>query len=154
MQQTILSAEMRDRAGQRGQLSSFRAGGRIPAVIYGLDKAPVNVTVPVPLPLIVALLTGGFFDRIGGSKGMHWTTIGQVAGVAFLVALPTVLPPDTRARLVRLPGVTNLEQNGSEVHFLFGGDINLIIAQLQGRPIRNLLVEEPSLEEIFMHYYN
>ena len=45
MQQTILTAEMRDRAGQRGQLSAFRAGGRIPAVIYGLDKTPVNVTV-------------------------------------------------------------------------------------------------------------
>jgi len=55
--------------------------------------------------------------------------------------------------LLQLPGVTNLEQNGSEVRFLFGGDINLVIAQLQGRPIRNLLVEEPSLEEIFMHYY-
>jgi hypothetical protein len=28
--------------------------------------------------------------------------------VAFIVALPTVLPPDTRARLVRLPGVTTM----------------------------------------------
>jgi len=55
--------------------------------------------------------------------------------------------------LLHLPGVTNLEQHGSEVRFLFGGDINLVIAQLQGRPIRNLLIEEPSLEEIFMHYY-
>jgi hypothetical protein len=28
--------------------------------------------------------------------------------VGFLVALPTVLPPETRARLVRLPGVTTM----------------------------------------------
>ncbi|MDD2805468.1 MAG: 50S ribosomal protein L25 [Elusimicrobiales bacterium] len=45
MQQIKISAEMRDKAGQRGTLSAFRAGGRIPAVIYGLDKKPVTVTV-------------------------------------------------------------------------------------------------------------
>ena len=45
MQQIKISAETRDKAGQRGTLSAFRAGGRIPAVIYGLDKKPVSVTV-------------------------------------------------------------------------------------------------------------
>lgn len=55
--------------------------------------------------------------------------------------------------LLHLPGITNLEQDGHVVRFLYGGDINLIINQLHGKPIRNLLVEEPTLEEIFMHYY-
>ncbi len=45
MQQTKIAAEMRDHAGQRGTLSALRVAGRIPAVIYGLDKKPVNVTV-------------------------------------------------------------------------------------------------------------
>lgn len=45
MQQTKLNAEMRENAGQRGTLSAHRAAGRIPAVIYGLDKKPVSVTV-------------------------------------------------------------------------------------------------------------
>jgi len=45
MQQTMISAETRDKAGVRGTLSAFRAGGRVPAVIYGLDKKPVSVTV-------------------------------------------------------------------------------------------------------------
>ncbi|HAT72923.1 MAG TPA: 50S ribosomal protein L25 [Elusimicrobia bacterium] len=45
MQQTMISAEMRDKAGVRAALTAFRAGGRIPAVIYGLDKKPVSVTV-------------------------------------------------------------------------------------------------------------
>ena len=45
MQQTMISAEMRDNPGMRGKLSAFRAGGRIPAVIYGLEKKPVSVTV-------------------------------------------------------------------------------------------------------------
>ena len=45
MQQNIISAENRDNPGVRGKLSAFRAGGRIPAVIYGQEKKPVNVTV-------------------------------------------------------------------------------------------------------------
>lgn len=45
MQQTKISAEMREKAGQRGTLSAHRAAGRVPAVIYGLEKKPVSVTV-------------------------------------------------------------------------------------------------------------
>ncbi len=45
MQQTKISAETRNKAGVRGELSALRASGRVPAVIYGMDKKPVNVTV-------------------------------------------------------------------------------------------------------------
>ncbi len=45
MQQTKIAAATRENAGQRGTLSAHRAAGRIPAVIYGLDKKPVSVTV-------------------------------------------------------------------------------------------------------------
>jgi large subunit ribosomal protein L25 len=41
----MISAEMRDKAGVRAALTAFRAGGRIPAVVYGLDKKPVSLTV-------------------------------------------------------------------------------------------------------------
>jgi len=57
MQQTNISAESRDKAGQRAVLTAFRAGGRIPAVIYGLDKKPVSVTVDEKAMLLV--LKGG-----------------------------------------------------------------------------------------------
>ena len=52
-----------------------------------------------------------------------------------------------------LEGVTNLTVDESTLHFLFKGDINRIVERLQGQKLLNLLVEEPSLEEIFMHYY-
>jgi beta-exotoxin I transport system ATP-binding protein len=42
---------------------------------------------------------------------------------------------------------------GNRVSFLYSGDINPLIAALAGRKIVNLMIEEPSLEEIFMHYY-
>jgi ABC-2 type transport system ATP-binding protein len=52
-----------------------------------------------------------------------------------------------------LPGISNLAVSDKSVSFIFNGDINIIIAKLYERKIANLIVEEPSLEEIFMHYY-
>ena len=37
--------------------------------------------------------------------------------------------------------------------FMYSGDINELVGLLAGRKIINLTIEEPSLEEIFMHYY-
>jgi len=39
------------------------------------------------------------------------------------------------------------------ISFIYSGDINNLIDILSGRKINNLTIEEPSLEEIFMHYY-
>lgn len=53
----------------------------------------------------------------------------------------------------KVGGVSNLEINGSIVSFLFKGNINLIMKKISEVEISNVWVEEPSLEEIFMHYY-
>lgn len=50
-------------------------------------------------------------------------------------------------------GITNLTQQETTLNFLFKGDINKVINSLQGKVLRNMLIEEPTLEEIFMHYY-
>lgn len=52
-----------------------------------------------------------------------------------------------------LGGINNLEIRGKKVSFLFKGNINLIMKKLAGVEIANILIEEPSLEEIFIHYY-
>ncbi|WP_054697009.1 ABC transporter ATP-binding protein [Syntrophomonas palmitatica] len=52
-----------------------------------------------------------------------------------------------------LAGIESLSVHEKTVSFLYNGDINKIIAKLYTRKINNLIVEEPSLEEIFMHYY-
>lgn len=52
-----------------------------------------------------------------------------------------------------LDGINNLEIRGKKVSFLFKGNINLIMKKLAGVEIANILIEEPSLEEIFIHYY-
>ena len=38
--------------------------------------------------------------------------------------------------------------------FMFSGTIDTLVAGLAGRSVKDLLIEEPTLEEIFMHYYS
>jgi ABC-2 type transport system ATP-binding protein len=42
---------------------------------------------------------------------------------------------------------------GNMLSFMYSGDINELVGSLAGRKILNLTIEEPSLEEIFLHYY-
>ncbi len=42
---------------------------------------------------------------------------------------------------------------GNIITFMYSGDINELVGLLSNRKIVNLTIEEPSLEEIFMHYY-
>lgn len=50
-------------------------------------------------------------------------------------------------------GAKNLIRENGFTNFLYNGSLENIISSLYGKKIENLLIEEPSLEEIFMHYY-
>ena len=50
-------------------------------------------------------------------------------------------------------GVTNLLVKDNSVSFLFKGNINLILQKISVIEIANLWIEEPNLEDVFMHYY-
>ncbi|MBC7260651.1 MAG: ABC transporter ATP-binding protein [Chloroflexi bacterium] len=52
-----------------------------------------------------------------------------------------------------LPGVTNLEHHNHTVRFFYRGDINAIMRRISTIPVSDVTIEEPTLEEIFMHYY-
>lgn len=52
-----------------------------------------------------------------------------------------------------LPGVTNLQTENGTVHFFFKGDINTVLQKFNGVQVSDVTIEEPTLEEIFMHYY-
>jgi ABC-2 type transport system ATP-binding protein len=52
-----------------------------------------------------------------------------------------------------LPGVTNLQTENGTVHFFFKGDINSVLQKISAVQVSDLTIEEPTLEEIFMHYY-
>lgn len=67
----------------------------IKTLFGGFDGAPDPLAYAFMGPLIGGLMrsfTGGVFDKIGGSKGMHWTTLGQIAGAVFLVMSGALTP--------------------------------------------------------------
>lgn len=52
-----------------------------------------------------------------------------------------------------LKGVTKLKQNDNGIHFFYKGDINIITKAISHVQAKDVNIEEPTLEEIFMHYY-
>lgn len=56
-------------------------------------------------------------------------------------------------KVFELPGVTNLQSEDSSVHFFFKGDINQVLRKVSALQVSDVSIEEPTLEEIFMHYY-
>lgn len=62
---------------------------------------------------------------------------------------------DSLESLENLPGIVNrVAASERAVDLIYSGDMNRLISVLSGRKISDLTIEEPSLEEIFMHYYN
>ena len=51
-------------------------------------------------------------------------------------------------------GATDITAEGGTVSFLFRGDCNRLLAELAKRQLRDIDISEPTLEEIFLHYYN
>lgn len=50
-------------------------------------------------------------------------------------------------------GVTNMQTENGTVHFFFKGDINEVLQRINSIQVTDVTIEEPTLEEIFMHYY-
>jgi len=59
-----------------------------------------------------------------------------------------------KAENFAIPGIENVIPGpGKILSFMYSGNINELINFLSGHKIINLRIEEPSLDEIFMHYY-
>ena len=57
------------------------------------------------------------------------------------------------AKELKLDGMMNSSLKKNSQKFFFNGDINTLISTLDGAKLRDITIEEPSLEEIFLHYY-
>ncbi|MCA1062602.1 ABC transporter ATP-binding protein [Rossellomorea aquimaris] len=60
---------------------------------------------------------------------------------------------DVERSYFELEGVSKLDVEDRHVSFLFRGDINTVMKRIAEIELSNLWIEEPDLEEIFMHYY-
>lgn len=64
-----------------------------------------------------------------------------------------VLKNKVDKKLFDIPGVSNLRVSDKEVNFLYKGDINDVMQKVMSVELLDLLVDEPDLEEVFIHYY-
>lgn len=60
---------------------------------------------------------------------------------------------DRAAEDFKIDGMTGIETDGNQISFLFSGEMDSLIRKLSEFPVSNLWLEEPELEEIFIHYY-
>ena len=52
-----------------------------------------------------------------------------------------------------LPGMAQVERENSHISFLYKGNLNELLSMIGQHKIENVNISEPSLEEIFLHYY-
>ncbi len=52
-----------------------------------------------------------------------------------------------------IDGVSDINFKGNTVSFIFKGNINTVMRKISEIELRNISIEEPDLEEIFLHYY-
>jgi len=60
---------------------------------------------------------------------------------------------DENIEKLDIPGVIHASRDNGTWHLLFSGDVNHLVSNLANYDLQNLWLEEPSLEEIFLHYY-
>jgi ABC-2 type transport system ATP-binding protein len=64
-----------------------------------------------------------------------------------------VTADDVDEKRFDVDGVRNLEEDNGAVSFFYKGDINVITRIISEKTVSDVTIEEPTLEEIFMHYY-
>lgn len=52
-----------------------------------------------------------------------------------------------------ITGVTKLERHNGAINFFYRGDINVMMRLISAQEVSDVSIEEPTLEEIFLHYY-
>ncbi len=53
-----------------------------------------------------------------------------------------------------IEGINDLKIKDNIYEFIYKGDLNIILNKISKLDIQNIWINEPDLEEIFMHYYN
>ncbi|CAN7267082.1 ABC transporter ATP-binding protein [Paenibacillus sp. LjRoot153] len=94
-------------------------------------------------------------DRVAIIKEGRIVTVEKISTLKennfkrFKIDTAEVLDPT----FFKMNGVNNIDVQGQTTSFLFKGNINQVMRKIAEIEIDNLWIEEPDLEEIFMHYY-
>lgn len=67
------------------------------------------------------------------------------------VMIESTTPIDQK--LFQINGTRDFKVDGDKLSFLYSGDINQLTEKIASLSLNDLLIDDPDLEEIFMHYY-
>ena len=150
-------------------------------IVQGLLHSPKLLFLDEPTSGLDPLMQHKFFDLIRAENARGVTVffsshiLGEVQRLCTRVAIiragrlveisdirslqqnnykkVRVTAPGLTPAAVELPGVTNVQTENGLVSFFFKGDLNSVLRKLGEFQVADLTIEEPTLEEIFMHYY-
>ena len=150
-------------------------------IVQGLLHQPKLIVLDEPTSGLDPLIQRKFFDLIRDENARGATVffsshiLGEVQKMCNRVAIIKdggiiniqdikTLQKDNYKRIVvegadldegrfNLDGVTNLEQENGAIRFYYKGDINKLMRLISESEVSDVTIEEPTLEEIFMHYY-
>ena len=91
----------------------------------------------------VAIIKDGQVIRVEDVKTLREDTYKKI----------TLVGENIDINVFEIHGVTELRQSDHQLGFYFKGDVNNLIEKIQTHSLQDVLIENPSLEEIFMHYY-
>ncbi|MGN0976634.1 MAG: ABC transporter ATP-binding protein [Faecousia sp.] len=151
-------------------------------IIQGLLHSPKLIILDEPTSGLDPLMQRTFFDLIREENQRGATVLfsshilgevqrmchrvaiikdGTIAAIQDMEALRdnackkvTVLTRDGSFRPETLPGAADISRSGKECSFLYRGDCGRLLTALAGCNVVNIDISEPSLEEIFLHYYS
>jgi ABC-2 type transport system ATP-binding protein len=96
-------------------------------------------------------------DRVGIVRGGRLVAVERMEdllGKARRRFAVELRDPEGLERLRSLPGVADLELAGNRATFSAGGDLDAVVRELAGHYVVDLEATHPSLEEVFLGYYD
>ena len=96
-------------------------------------------------------------DRVGIVRGGRLIAVERIAdllGKARRRFAVELADPSGLERLRSLPGVSDLVIEGNRAGFSAGGDLDAVVRELAGHHVVDLEATHPSLEEVFLGYYD
>ncbi len=94
-------------------------------------------------------------DRVGIIRDGSLVTVEDIKSLLGKGGKRVRIQTDTpvSADKLALDGVVEFEQVGTVTRFTFTGDYNALLEALQGYTLIDMEIEEPPIEEVFMHFY-
>lgn len=133
------------------------------SIVCAMQHKPKLFVFDEPTSGLDPLMQNTFFDLIkeyvnaGASCMLSTHVLSEVRNYCDRVAIMK------EGKLVAIDTVANLQKNqakrikmvrdGEVLDFLYKEDLNQLYKELMGHDIRDIVIEEPAIEEIFMHYY-